>query len=293
MLPEIAIADAYGAGYEFASLDVVMARDRVNLSYVPHPKGEIPAGHYTDDTQMSIALAEMLVDGVEITKESAASKFVEVFKRDPRRGYSSKFYDLLCSVQDGQELLSRIDSTSRRNGAMMRVIPLAQLPDVRSCTRAATAQAQVTHDTSVAITSACVIASLAWHLRDAAIHDDFYRSPLYSPTQLASWLMDKWDLSCPRIRPSPVECDAEQTLNAVLWVLRQDLRSMEEYLTAAVDIGGDTDSVAAIVCGLVSLSGFSGRRSFSSGLRDGLEDDNPYGMSYLLKLDERLLQLRS
>ena len=62
MLLELAIGDAYGAGFE--DVDAEMIRQQNDLSgYVKHPRHHIQPGSYTDDTQMSLAIAEAIVSG--------------------------------------------------------------------------------------------------------------------------------------------------------------------------------------------------------------------------------------
>lgn len=53
-----AIGDAYGFGLEFAPAERV-ARDN-NLIYLGNDYWNTPPGCYSDDTQMQLALAEML-----------------------------------------------------------------------------------------------------------------------------------------------------------------------------------------------------------------------------------------
>jgi ADP-ribosylglycohydrolase len=61
LLLELAIGDAYGAGFEFADAQTV--REKNDLSrYVKHPRHRIQPGSYTDDTQMSLAIAEIAQD---------------------------------------------------------------------------------------------------------------------------------------------------------------------------------------------------------------------------------------
>lgn len=47
----------------------------------------------TDDTQMSLAIAEAIVSREPWTPELLAAKFVKAFKRDRRVGYASKLYN--------------------------------------------------------------------------------------------------------------------------------------------------------------------------------------------------------
>jgi ADP-ribosylglycohydrolase len=89
MFKGIIIGDAYGAGFEFnESMPTNMASDGSGNS--------LRSGQYTDDTQMSIAVAETLLGG-DYSKLAFATKFTEVFHRDPRVGYAKGFYNFLLS----------------------------------------------------------------------------------------------------------------------------------------------------------------------------------------------------
>ncbi|MEH2331083.1 ADP-ribosylglycohydrolase family protein [Nostoc sp.] len=61
MLLELAIADAYGAAFEYA--EETIANNDLSR-YVEHPRFRLHPGSYTDDTQMSIAIAEVIVSQV-------------------------------------------------------------------------------------------------------------------------------------------------------------------------------------------------------------------------------------
>ncbi|MCU0518498.1 MAG: ADP-ribosylglycohydrolase family protein [Oscillatoria sp. Prado101] len=78
MLLELAVGDAYGAGFEYADAGMVMQYN--NLSrYVQHPRHRLKPGSYTDDTQMSLAIAETIVAGEPWVSEVLASRFVATF----------------------------------------------------------------------------------------------------------------------------------------------------------------------------------------------------------------------
>ena len=55
------MGDAYGAGFEYADREVVV-RDNDLSRYVNRPRHRLAPGRYTDDTQMSIAIAEAIVE---------------------------------------------------------------------------------------------------------------------------------------------------------------------------------------------------------------------------------------
>jgi ADP-ribosylglycohydrolase len=58
MLIELAIGDAYGGGFEYAN-EMSIYNDLSR--YVKHLRHRLIAGSYTDDTQMSIAIAKVIV----------------------------------------------------------------------------------------------------------------------------------------------------------------------------------------------------------------------------------------
>lgn len=118
MLIELAIGDAYGAGFEYVSRQFVERHNDLS-GYVQHPRHNIRPGHYTDDTQMSLAIAEAIISNVPWTPEHLANQFITVFKRDPREGYAQNFYNFLLNVYNGQDFLNRIPE-SDKSGAAMR-----------------------------------------------------------------------------------------------------------------------------------------------------------------------------
>ena len=116
MLLELAIGDAYGAGFEYVNTGLV--RHFNDLSgYIHHPRHKaIKPGMYTDDAQMSIAIAEMVITDLSQTEawteENLAKRFVRAFKRDPRTGYASGFYGFLLKIEDGTQFLAEIRPTA-------------------------------------------------------------------------------------------------------------------------------------------------------------------------------------
>lgn len=275
MLYEIAIGDAYGSGFEFCPrAKIVRAND--GLHYEAHEKG-IPPGRYTDDTQMSVAVAELLLRADEPGGDAFADAFLATYRRDPRPGYASHFALLLEASTSGAELRRRLAPGSRRNGAAMRSVPLALIRDVERLERIAHAQATVTHDSAEGRLSSFVV-GLMGH---ALLHE---RAPLAALPHIVEArtgfvLRADWQ--------GVVACDAIETLHAVNTVLQRQ-RGMAALLRECVEFGGDVDSVGAIALGLASLSA-EVASDIPAPLHDGLED-GPCGRSWLRALDERLAE---
>ncbi len=273
MLCEIAIGDAYGAGFEFSDRLKIVHFNTL-AGYVKHELG-IGAGHYTDDTQMSIAVSEVLLSGKAVSSDAFAQAFVDCYKRDPRKGYAKGLQELLDGCADGAALRQRIRPESRRNGAAMRSVPLGLIPEKSALAQAARAQAVVTHHTTEGVLSSHVVALMThFLLYDRAALIDL---PTLIERETGFVLATDWD--------SEVACDAIQTLHAVNTALQRNI-SMAALLRDCVNFGGDVDSVAAIAMGVASVSS-EYIWDIPDVLTLGLEDQ-AYGRKFLTQLDAAL-----
>lgn len=273
-----ALGDAYGAGFEFAP-----EHRRLNdlTRFLQHPRLLIGGGRYTDDTQMSIAHAEVLLAGLDWTPETLASAYLRVFRRDPRAGYSSGLHAILQRAQSGGELLALITPTSEKNGAAMRAPVLGLLPDCRDVVDRAVRQAAVTHDTTPAKTAAAA-AALATH---------YFHYGLGPKARLGAWLevvSDDLLGDVPWSEPwsDGVSTFATDAVRAAVTAV-QARRTLGDVLKACVDFGGDVDTVAAIAMPAASRS-----REIEDDIPDALIEqleNGLWGRRYLRALDDQLL----
>lgn len=279
MIIEGAIGDAYGAGFEFADMEFIKNKNQLT-HYQQHPLFESIYKKYTDDTQMALAIAELLIEKTAWTPVAIADKFVEVFKRDPRQGYAKGFYQLLTEVHSGQELMDRITPTSIRNGSVMRVYPLGILPDEKEILEKAEMQSIITHNTENAIVSAQAMA--------LAAHYFVYQKG--DRAKLTEYLYDlqqvRWALGW----QGEVGIDAVQTVRAVFTVL-SEAHSFSEILKKSVDLGGDVDTVASLALALAAVDK-NMENDLPRWLYDELEN-GPFGRDYILKIDNELFKLKN
>jgi ADP-ribosyl-[dinitrogen reductase] hydrolase len=277
MLFEIAIGDAYGAGLEYVHSEIVTAHN--NLSgYVKHPRHPLPAGWYTDDTQMSIAVAEAMLCGVPWTRELLAAKFVEVFKRDPREGYAPGFYQFLCEIHDADEFLARIRPDSDKSGAAMRATPIGLLPDLAQVIESCTLQAKLTHDTPDG-TNAAVAAAVATHYLAYGL------GPKHEVGRfVAERVPGRWDEPW----EGRVKLKGWMSVRAAITALQRNDR-MSDLLRHCIAFGGDVDTVAAIAMGAACCCREI-EPDVPEVLADGLED-RTYGKRYLRELDQQFQSL--
>jgi len=161
MLIESAIGDAYGASFEYLGESGVKKYNNLERYEINRIHKDMKPGSYTDDTQMSIAIAELIISGKEWTKENIANKFVEVFKRDERQGYSKDFYKFLKKINSGREFLEEITGSSNSNGAAMRSVPIGIYSEVEEVKNKCKIQAEITHNTEVGVNSAIAVALMS------------------------------------------------------------------------------------------------------------------------------------
>jgi ADP-ribosylglycohydrolase len=277
MLLELAIGDAYGAGFEYASPDIVQCYNDLSR-YVQHPRHQLKPGSYTDDTQMSLAIAQAIVAQEPWTPEVLATRFVETFKRDPREGYASRFYQFLLKIRDGREFLEAINWSSDKSGAAMRAAPMGVFPTVEKVIEAATIQAAITHNTPDGINAA----------RAAALMSHYFIYQLGPKRELGKFLTayvsGEWS------KPWQGEVKSKGWMSvraAITAVMRND--SLSELLQDCIAFTGDVDTVAAIALAAASCSEEI-KQDLPEHLIAGLENGS-YGRDYIVALDRKLMSL--
>jgi len=275
MLRELAVGDAYGAGFEYAP---EMASYNDLSRYVRHPRHRLFPGAYTDDTQMSLAIAEVIVSGADWTPLNLANAFVAAFKRDPREGYASGFYDFLRHVRDGAQFLAEIRGESDKSGAAMRAAPVGVYPTIAEVVERARVQAAITHNTPDGINAAIAAALMS--------HYCLYRlGPRHAlGAFLESHVPGDWSLPW----TGKVKSKGWMSVRAAITALTASER-MSDLLRRCVDFTGDVDTVAAIALAAGSCCA-EVEQDLPAHLVNGLEE-SAFGRTYIESLDARLLSL--
>jgi ADP-ribosyl-[dinitrogen reductase] hydrolase len=275
MLLELAIGDAYGAGFEYADSELVERYNDLSR-YIQHPRHQIKPGCYTDDTQMSLAIAETLVAEEPWTPEVLAHRFVTTFKRDAREGYAGRFYQFLLQVQDGKQFLENISWTSDKSGAAMRAAPLGILPTIEQVIEATSIQAAITHNTPDGINAAIA----------AALMSHYFIYQLGEKKELGRFLdthvSGEWS------KPWQGEVRSKGWMSvraAITAVIRNN--SLSELLKDCIAFTGDVDTVAAIALAAGACSNEI-TQDLPAHLIDGLENGT-YGRDYIIQLDKQLM----
>lgn len=316
LLLRIAMADAYAMSCEYIKHprdDSVLQMALEFKRYIKHPTHTLKAGHYTDDTQLSIAVAEALIDDAPLTRGKFTKAFVTAFCRDPRDGYARGFQKLLDHIKNAHspyhEFIKMIIPTSTKNGACMRAVPLGVIRDIPTLLEVAKVQASVTHNTAEGIWSSQAIALMS--------HFALHRSEPMS--DLGNFLLSNLPSQIVTI---PLQIMPSNTIDVSTWTkLLVNGKPWNAKVTNRIDhenefygvaiatvracysaillnnnfidvmkqvllFGGDTDSVAALACSIASIRANDDLNGFWIG---GLEPGSKYGVSFLKNLGKQLM----
>jgi ADP-ribosylglycohydrolase len=286
MLVEIAIGDAYGRAFEFAEREFIEANNDL-LSY-KHRPGELEEGMkeslgvYTDDTQMSIAIAEVLIKRTLFDPDIGNHQeyfqaFRKAYQRDRRGGYSRRLRSALESTRFLQFIDSVEANAKNSNGCVMRTLPLGFLMNPDRIISEAITHASLTHCSLDAIDATVITALTA--------HNYYYDLGDYERWMIDFVGKDRYERMRSAYQDGPLPCDAMATASLAIKIAESGM-SMRNMLRYAIDVGGDTDSTAAVALGLASVKR-DVKNDLPGFLYSNLEQGK-YGIGYLRKLDAQL-----
>lgn len=276
MLIELAIGDAYGAGFEYVDKDIIQKYN--HLEYRQHPTHlATKPGMYTDDTQMSIAITELILEDKEWSSVNIASKFLETFKRDEREGYASGFYHFLKKTETGEEFIKNINNTSEKSGAAMRAPLIGIYKDKKEVLEKTEIQAAITHNTKDGINAA----------KAAALIVHFFLWEKGKKVNLPKYLKSNTKGDWASRWTGKVRSKGWMSVRAAITAI-QDSSTMSELLKTCISYTGDVDTVAAIALAGGSVAGEI-KNDLPSWLFSQLEN-GAFGRNYIEKLDKQIKQ---
>lgn len=218
--------------------------------------------HFTDDTVMTIAVAEAFMDAPD-DEDAIRQRLIRSMQkwghRYPGAGYGVRFRGWLKSKEPQPY-------NSWGNGSAMRVAAVAWLfNDLTTVRRMARISADVTHNHPEGIKGAEATASAIFLGRTG-----------HSKAEIKACIENEfhYDLSrtCDEIRPDyrHVESCQETVPEAITAFLEGD--SFEDVIRTAVSLGGDCDTLTAIA-GSIAEGFYGVPEDLKQACRDRLSDD--------------------
>ena len=249
-----AIGDALGMPLEFGP---AIPPDRLVRTM---QSGRLPAGAFTDDTEMALALAESLLAHRPLDPADLAQRFVAWYRAGPADiGRQTRL--VLKRISRGEPWDAAVAAVqaenpwSAGNGSVMRCWPvaLAHWNDLDRLLADSRLQSQVTHPHPECVAGSAFVNLVIYHLVHGA-----------EPQAAVSRALDGADLPA-ALRQAIAEAPAKRradlpnsgwvrhTLESAIWgLLTTD--SFEEAVVQVVNLGNDADTAGAVVGALAGAA---------------------------------------
>lgn len=274
----LAVGDALGVPYEFKS------REALKMEPITDMMGfgtyNQPAGTWSDDSSLAFCLADSLCNGYDLI--DIAKKFIEwkdkahwtpygeVFDIGLTTNYSinqlksiikSKKYDVLKTLKD-----NNLESHNS-NGSLMRILPLLgyiRNKPIKEQFEIIREVSALTHQSSRAAISCLIYLKFAeyiiqlnnkkeaYSLLKSQVNNFFNSNKTYKTEQNNFKRIIDTDIATYPLDEIESTGYVIHTLESALWCIMKNNNYVDSVLTA-VNLGGDTDTIAAITGGLAAL----------------------------------------
>jgi ADP-ribosylglycohydrolase len=239
---------------------------------------DVPGGPwgYTDDTEMALAIVEVLGRHGRVDQDDLARTFARRYANDMYRGYGAGAHELLSSVERGTPWQAAAAALfdgqgSMGNGGAMRLAPIGAYfaDDFTAVVEQARLSAEVTHSHPEGIAGAVAIAlatAWAWRYANGAEPREADRLFALVLDHLPAGLTRK-GVEEARQHPLNSEIDwtvyqlgngakvtSPDTVPFTLWCVARHPDDYVEALWTTITGRGDIDTNCAIVGGIVALS---------------------------------------
>jgi len=261
------VGDAFGGNFEFESVDWYRPKRAFESRELPHGKWR-----YTDDTQMTLSIYELLKNDEQIDPNKLADSFVKHF--DISRGYGIGTEELLLQLKDGGDW-SKLSyaryggNGSQGNGSAMRVAPVGTYfyTNLQQVIYNAKQSSIVTHTHPDAVAGAIAVALASAQTTRFAFDDITPSVQTYWETILEHTPSGELHNKLEAISKLPEnvshfdvakqfgcgwDVTALDTVPFALWCAIHFIDDFEEALWHTISVGGDADTTGAIVGGIIA-----------------------------------------
>ncbi len=199
---------------------------------------------FTDDTVMTISVAQWLLNDPIHSHKSLEQQMVELAKEEPQRGYGGRFFNWLFMPRTINKDGIRRPYNSFGNGSAMRVSSVGWMFDTLEETESvAEISASITHNHPEGIKGAQSVAAAIFMARNGK-----------SKKEIKDYIVGKYgyDLNrtCDEIRPRYGFNETCQGSVPEAIIAFLESHDYESAIRLAVSLGGDSDTQACIAGGI-------------------------------------------
>ena len=293
----VAIGDAIGASWEGHRM---VARHEIErATSISYPL------HYTDDTHMTIGVAESLVECGGFDGEHMARRFIDNYLEEPWRGYGPgppRVFELIRSGEAWDKAATHLyRGGSFGNGSAMRVAPVGLLfwNDHAKLKEVAYQSSLITHSHILGMEGAALqamaVALAVGESPDKPLDIQSFTARLFDFATEDAYRakINRFDtlLENPDDRKKVVDqlgrgIEAFNSIPTAIFAFLSHPQDFTATVIYAVSLGGDTDTIAAMA-GAIS-GAYLGIDALPSRWQEQLENRD-----YILELADRLWQAAS
>ena len=254
-----AIGDALGVPFETKLVNNPALVKWDGKSFVGSEHHKLQPGQYSDDTQMSLMVAESLVENKGFNPEDLATRYVDWIVSGRARGYGKTTLLAVHNLLEGKSYSESGVPGSYGNGTAMRAAPIGVFfrNDLEEVINVCKVDSAITHASeeaeagsiAIAFTAALAAQNDTEDLLErvhSVLPDSKVKSIIYS---LGSLIDARHIPASSALRVLGTKADVRQTVPSALYCFLK-FNNYHDAILAAIKAGGDTDTTAAIVGGL-------------------------------------------
>ena len=252
-LSGLAVGDSLGAAVEFLDRDSFIVKDMPTTVC----KEDVKPGYWTDDTSMALCLAESLI----ICKDFSPVDQMYRYLKWLSTGYMSPFgyaYGVgntilgsLNAFMDNPDepYAGLTDPESAGNGSLMRIaaIPMFYRKDLRLAGKYAILSSRTTHQAKEALDACQVFTLMIIRALNGLSKNEILADDIAEIDDLSPAVKRIVTGSYKKLRRDQIKSTGYviHSLEAALWAFHKS-KSFKEGALLAVNLGGDSDTTAAI-----------------------------------------------
>jgi ADP-ribosylglycohydrolase len=285
-----AVADALGVPFEKKLSNYQALIDWDGRTYLGSEHHNLLPGQYSDDTQMSLMVAESLIENHGFNPDDLADRYMDWLFSGRARGYGKTTLMAMQNLQAGKHWSQSGIAGSMGNGTAMRAAPFGVYfrNDLYSLVNICKIDSAITHASEDAEAGSIAIALAAAYAVNnetdnlleklwEKLPDSKVKSTIYS---LDSLINSEYITPQQALRVLGTKADVRETVPAALYCFLK-FDNYHEAVVAAIKAGGDTDTTAAIVGALFGAK--LGMKAIDTDIAAKVEDADK-----LVELDSQL-----
>jgi ADP-ribosyl-[dinitrogen reductase] hydrolase len=222
--------------------------------------GRLPAGSFTDDTEMALALAESLLAMRKLDPADLARRFADWYRRNPPDVgiHTSSVLHRICTGEPWQEAARGVQAkepSSAGNGSIMRCWPVAisAWQNQNAILEFSRLQSQVTHPHEECTAGCVFVNDMLYHLIQGKSLYESYETALQE-IELPQGLAQTIRLAPHRKREELRNTGwVRHTVESALWGLLNTY-SFEDALIQVINLGADADTAGTVAGALAGAA---------------------------------------